>query len=166
MIPSHSSPWPASRSSPLFRDAQVDISHEGRPWWGSSRPSSRNPTGRGTPLNGVQRRFEACREHDAWHKAMCKRNIANTVVSADHARKEGGKLGCLSNNNIPKKRITPLEKGCRFFLNRSRHPPCSCSSVDQSRRVLTLWSWVRIPPGARNPYEYVNQFVPSCGSVE
>ena len=131
-----------------------------------SRPSSRNPTGRGTPLNGVQRRFEACREHDAWHKAMCKRNIANTVVSADHARKEGGKLGCLSNNNIPKKRITPLEKGCRFFLNRSRHPPCSCSSVDQSRRVLTLWSWVRIPPGARNPYEYVNQFVPSCGSVE
>ena len=26
--------------------------------------------------------------------------------------------------------------------------------------------WVRIPPGARDPHEYVNQFVPSCGSVE
>lgn len=70
-----------------------------------SRPSFRSPTGRGTPLNGVQRRFEACREHDAWHKAMCKRNIANMVVSADHARKEGGKLGCLSNNNIPKNEL-------------------------------------------------------------
>lgn len=46
---------------------------------------------------------------------MCKRNIANTVVSADHARKEGGKLGCLGNNNIPKKNeLLPLEKGCRF----------------------------------------------------
>ena len=53
-----------------------------------------------------------------------------------------------------------------LFLNRSRHPPCSRSSVEQSRRVLTLWSWVRIPPGARDPHEYVNQFVPSCGSVE
>ena len=131
-----------------------------------SRPSFRSPTGRGTPLNGVQRRFEACREHDAWHKAMCKRNIANMVVSADHARKEGGKLGCLSNNNIPKKTNYSFGKGLSLFLNRSRHPPCSCSSVDQSRRVLTLWSWVRIPPGARDPYEYADRFVPSCGSVE
>lgn len=114
-----------------------------------SRPSFRSPTGRGTPLNGVQRRFEACREHDAWHKAMCKRNIANMVVSADHARKEGGKLGCLSNNNIPKKTNYSFGKGLSLFLNRSRHPPCSCSSVDQSRRVLTLWSWVRFPYTAR-----------------
>lgn len=114
----------------------------------NSRPSSRSPTGRGTPLNGVRRRFEACREHDAWHKAMRKRNIANPVVSADHARKEGGKRGCLCNNNIPKKRITSFGKGLSLFLNRSRHPPCSRSSADQSRRVLTLWSWVRIPPGA------------------
>ena len=57
-------------------------------------------------------------------------------------------------------------KGLSLFLNRSRHPPCSRSSADQSRRVLTLWSWVRIPPGARDPHEYVNRFVPSCGSVE
>lgn len=114
----------------------------------NSRPSSRSPTGRGTPLNGVRRRFEACREHDAWHKAMCKRNIANSVVSADHARKEGGKRGCLGNNNIPKTNYS-FGKGLSLFLNRSRHPPCSRSSADQSRRVLTLWSWVRIPPGAR-----------------
>ena len=131
-----------------------------------SRPSSRSPTGRGTPLNGVRRRFEACREHDAWHKAMCKRNIANTVVSADHARKEGGKRGCPGNNNIPKKTNYSFGKGLSLFLNRSRHPPCSRSSAEQSRRVLTLWSWVRIPPGARDPHEYVNQFVPSCGSLE
>lgn len=131
----------------------------------NSRPSSRSPTGRGTPLNGVRRRFEACREHDAWHKAMCKRNIANPVVSADHARKEGGKRGCPGNNNIPKTNYS-FGKGLSLFLNRSRHPPCSRSSVDQSRRVLTLRSWVRIPPGARDPHEYVNQFVPSCGSVE
>lgn len=74
----------------------------------------------------------------------CKRNIANIWwYPQTTRRKEGGKLGCLSNNNIPK-RIIPLEKGLSLFLNRSRHPPCSCSSVDQSRRVLTLWSWVRI----------------------
>lgn len=159
MIPSH--------SSPLFRDAQVDIGHEGRPWWGSSRPSSRSPTGRGTPLNGVRRRFEACREHDAWHKAMCKRNIAKYGgIRRPRAKRRRKTWMPMQQQYSKKKRITPLEKGCRFFLNRSRHPPRSRSSAEQSRRVLTLWSWVRIPPGARDPHEYVNQFVPSCGSVE
>lgn len=166
-IPSHSSPMTGIPFFPLsFGMLRLMSAPRRSTVVRESRPSSRNPTGRGTPLNGVRRRFEACREHDAWHKAMCKRNIANTVVSADHARKEGGKRGCLSNNNIPKKTNYSFGKGLSLFLNRSRHPPCSCSSVDQSRRVLTLWSWVRIPPGARDPYEYVNQFVPSCGSVE
>lgn len=102
----------------------------------NSRPSSRSPTGRGTPLNGVRRRFEACREHDAWHKAMCKRNIANSVVSADHARKEGGKRGCLGNNNIPKTNYS-FGKGLSLFLNRSGHPPCSRSSAESEPPVST-----------------------------
>ena len=57
-------------------------------------------------------------------------------------------------------------KGCRFFLN---HPAIHLAPVaqwNQSRRLLPVRSWVRIPPGARDPHEYVNQFVPSCGSVE
>lgn len=105
---------------------------------GNSRPSSRSPTGRGTPLNGVRRRFEACREHDAWHKAMRKRNIANTVVSADHARKEGGKRGCPGNNNIPKKTNYSFGKGLSLFLNRSGHPLCSRSSVESERKSSNL----------------------------
>lgn len=58
---------------------------------------------------------ESRREHDAWHKAMCKRNIANTVVSADHARKEGGKRGCLGNNNIPKNELLLWKRVVAFL---------------------------------------------------
>ena len=57
-------------------------------------------------------------------------------------------------------------KGCRFFLN---HPAIHLAPVaqwNQSRRLLPVRSWVRIPPGARDPHEYVDRFVPSCGSVE
>lgn len=114
-IPSHSSPHDRHSILPsLFRDAQVDVSHEGRPWWGSSRPSSRSPTGRGTPLNGVRRRFEACRGHDAWHKAMCKRNIAKYGGIRRPRAKRRRKTWMPRQQQYSKKRITPLEKGCRF----------------------------------------------------
>lgn len=46
---------------------------------------------------------------------MCKRNIANTVVSADHARKEGGKLGCLGNNDIPKNELLLWKRVVAFL---------------------------------------------------
>lgn len=118
MIPSHPHrilPHDRHPVLPLSFGMLRLISHEGRPWWGSGRPGSRSPNGRGMVLKISQCGFESRRKHDAWHKAMCKRNIANTVVSADHARKEGGKRGCPGNNNIPKNELLLWKRVVAFL---------------------------------------------------
>lgn len=103
---------------------------------GNSRPGFCNPNGRGMILKISQCGFESRRKHDVRQKVTRKRNIANTVVSADHARKEGGKRGCPGNNNIPKTNYS-FGKGLSLFLNRSGHPPRSRSSAESEPPVST-----------------------------
>lgn len=132
----------------------------------NSRPGFRSPTGRGMILKINQCGFESRRKHDVRQKVTRKRNIAKYGGIRRPRAKRRRKTWMPGQQQYSKKTNYSFGKGLSLFLNRSRHPPRSRSSADQSRRVLTLWSWVRIPPGARDPHEYVDQFVPSCGSVE
>ena len=103
----------------------------------NSRPSSRSPTGRGTPPNGVRRRFEACREHDAWHKAMRKRNIAKYGGIRRPRAKRRRKTWMPMQQQYSKKTNYSFGKGLSLFLNRSRHPPCSRSSAESEQTAST-----------------------------